>query len=412
MTSTDFYPAKKITTFYPPQRTLMGPGPSDTHPRVLSAMARPTLGHLDPVFTDMMEELKSLLRYSFQTANPMTFPVSGPGSVGMEMCFVNMVIPGDKVIVCRNGVFGSRMLENVQRCGGVAVVVDNQWGEPVDPQKVEDALKQNPDTKIVAFVHAETSTGALSDAKTLCEIAHRHNCLTIVDTVTSLGGSPLKVDEWKIDAIYSGSQKCLSCPPGLSPVSFSEQVVELVKNRKTKVQSWFMDLNLLLGYWGTTRTYHHTAPTNALYALHESLFMLYEEGLEHSWARHQRNHKALKAGLETFGTKFLVEEKYRLPQLNSVYVPTGVDEKEVRRRLLAEYNLEVGAGLGDFAGKIWRFGLMGYSSKIENVMLCLNALETVFANMGKKIDIGAAEAAAYRVYEASPLSAVPAKITA
>ncbi|MCH6584705.1 MAG: alanine--glyoxylate aminotransferase family protein [Proteobacteria bacterium] len=412
MTSTDFYPAKKITTFYPPQRTLMGPGPSDTHPRVLSAMARPTLGHLDPVFTDMMEELKSLLRYSFQTANPMTFPVSGPGSVGMEMCFVNMVNPGDKVIVCRNGVFGSRMLENVQRCGGVAVVVDNQWGEPVDPQKVEDALKQNPDTKIVAFVHAETSTGALSDAKTLCEIAHRHNCLTIVDTVTSLGGSPLKVDEWKIDAIYSGSQKCLSCPPGLSPVSFSEHVVELVKNRKTKVQSWFMDLNLLLGYWGTTRTYHHTAPTNALYALHESLVMLYEEGLEHAWARHQRNHKALKAGLETFGTKFLVEEKYRLPQLNSVYIPTGVDEKEVRRRLLAEYNLEIGAGLGDFAGKIWRFGLMGYSSKIENVMFCLNALETVFANMGKKIEIGVAEAAAYRVYAASPLNAVPAKTTA
>jgi len=375
-------------------------------------MARPTLGHLDPVFTDMMEELKSLLRYSFQTANPMTFPVSGPGSVGMEMCFVNMVNPGDKVIVCRNGVFGSRMLENVQRCGGVAVVVDNQWGEPVDPQKVEDTLKQNPDTKIVAFVHAETSTGALSDAKTLCEIAHRHNCLTIVDTVTSLGGSPLKVDEWKIDAIYSGSQKCLSCPPGLSPVSFSEHVVELVKNRKTKVQSWFMDLNLLLGYWGTTRTYHHTAPTNALYALHESLVMLYEEGLEHAWARHQRNHKALKAGLETFGTKFLVEEKYRLPQLNSVYIPTGVDEKEVRRRLLAEYNLEIGAGLGDFAGKIWRFGLMGYSSKIENVMFCLNALETVFANMGKKIEIGVAEAAAYRVYAASPLNAVPAKTTA
>jgi len=411
MTSADFYPAKRITTFYPPQRTLMGPGPSDTHPRVLTAMARPTLGHLDPVFTDMMEELKSLLRYAFQTANQMTFPVSGPGSVGMEMCFVNMITPGDKVIVCRNGVFGSRMLENVERCGGVAVVVEDQWGKPVDPQKVEDALKQNPDTKIVAFVHAETSTGALSDAKTLCEIAHRHNCLTIVDTVTSLGGSPLKVDEWKIDAIYSGSQKCLSCPPGLSPVSFSDRVIELVKNRKVKVQSWFMDLNLVLGYWGATRTYHHTAPTNALYALHEALFMLYEEGIEHAWARHQRNHKALKAGLETLGTKFLVEEKYRLPQLNSVYVPTGVDEKEVRRRLLAEYNLEIGAGLGDFAGRIWRFGLMGYSSKIENVMLCLNSLETVFANMGKKIDIGAAEAAAYRVYEANPLSAVPVKTT-
>ena len=409
MTSTAFSPTKKISTFYPPQRTLMGPGASDTHPRVLSAMARPTLGHLDPVFTNMMEELKSLLRYSFQTTNLMTFPVSGPGSVGMEMCFVNMVNPGDKVIVCRNGVFGSRMLENVQRCGGVAVVVDDNWGEPVDPQKVEDALKQNPDTKIIAFVHAETSTGALSDAKTLCEIAQRYNCMTIVDAVTSLGGSPLLIDEWKIDAIYSGSQKCLSCPPGLSPVSFSERVIELVKNRKTKVQSWFMDLNLVLGYWGEARTYHHTAPTNALYALHEALVMLYEEGLEHSWARHQRNHEALKAGLETFGTKYLVDEEYRLPQLNSVYIPDGVDEKEVRRRLLAEYNLEIGAGLGDFAGKIWRFGLMGYSSKIDNVMLCLNALETVFSDMGKKVDIGSAQAAAHKIYEETSLNAVPVK---
>ena len=409
MLTRNFYPEKKINTFYPPQRILMGPGPSDTHPRVLSSMARPTLGHLDPVFTDMMEELKSLLRYSFQTKNLLTFPVSGPGSVGMEMCFVNMINPGDKVLVCRNGVFGSRMIENVQRCGGVAIIVDNKWGEPVDPQKVEDMLKHNPDTKIVAFVHAETSTGALSDAKTLCEIARYHDCLTIVDSVTSLGGSPLKVDEWNIDAIYSGSQKCLSCPPGLSPVSFSERTVELVKNRKRKVQSWFMDLNLLLGYWGTTRTYHHTAPTNALYALHESLFMLYEEGLEHSWARHQRNHKALKAGLETFGTKFLVDEKYRLPQLNAVYVPTGVDEKEVRRRLLVEYNLEIGAGLGDFSGKIWRFGLMGYSSKIENVMLCLGALETVLADMGLKIQPGAAEAAAHQVYANSPLTSMPAE---
>ena len=221
MTTKHYGSTKEISTFYPPQRVLMGPGPSDTHPRVLSAMARPTLGHLDPVFTDMMEELKSLLRYAFQTSNLLTFPVSGPGSVGMEMCFVNMVNHGDKVIVCRNGVFGGRMIENVQRCGGTAVVVEDKWGAAVDPQKVEDALKQNPDAKIVAFVHAETSTGALSDAKLLCEIAHRHNCLTIVDTVTSLGGSPLKVDEWKIDAIYSGSQKCLSCPPGLSPISFS-----------------------------------------------------------------------------------------------------------------------------------------------------------------------------------------------
>ncbi len=403
MTIEDFRPTQKITTFYPPQRVLMGPGPSDTHSRVLSAMARPTLGHLDPVFTAMMEELKGLLRYAFQTKNLMTFPVSGPGSVGMEMCFVNMIVPGDKVIVCRNGVFGSRMIENVERHGGVAVVVDDKWGEPVDPQKVEDALKQNPDAKILAFVHAETSTGVLSDAKTLCELAHRHGCLNIVDTVTSLGGSPLKVDEWGIDAIYSGSQKCLSCPPGLSPISFSERVIDLVKNRKEKVHSWFMDLNLLLGYWGTTRTYHHTAPTNALYALHESLFMLYEEGLEHSWVRHDRNYKALKAGLETFGMKYVVDEQYRLPQLNAVHVPEGVDEKEVRRRLLDEYNLEIGAGLGDFAGKIWRFGLMGYSSKIENIMVCLNALETVFSDMGMKLEHGAAEAAAHHSYAANPM---------
>ncbi|MEY4960277.1 MAG: hypothetical protein RL610_456 [Pseudomonadota bacterium] len=410
MATKDFYPAKKINTFYPPQRTLMGPGPSDTHPRVLSAMARPTLGHLDPVFTEMMEEMKSLLRYSFQTNNLLTFPVSGPGSVGMEMCFVNMVNPGDKVIVCRNGVFGGRMIENVQRCGGTAVAVEDKWGEPVDPQKVEDALKQNPDAKIVAFVHAETSTGVLSDAKTLCEIARRYNCMTIVDTVTSLGGSPILTDEWKIDAIYSGSQKCLSCPPGLSPVSFSERVVDLVKNRQRKVQSWFMDLNLQLGYWGTSRTYHHTAPTNALYALHESLFMLYEEGLEHSWERHQRNHQALKAGLETMGIAFVVAEKYRLPQLNAVHVPAEVDEKEVRRRLLADYSLEIGAGLGDFAGKVWRFGLMGYSSKIENVMLCLSALENVFSDMGRKIDSGAAESAAHKSYAANPLP-LPQKIS-
>lgn len=406
MTIEDFRPEKKITTFYPPQRVLMGPGPSDTHPRVLNAMARPTLGHLDPVFADMMEELKSLIRYAFQTKNRMTFSVSGPGSVGMEMCFVNMIVPGDKVIVCRNGVFGGRMIENVERHGGVAVVVDDKWGEPVDPQKVEDTLKQNPDAKILAFVHAETSTGVLSDAKTLCELAQQHNCLTIVDTVTSLGGSPLKVDEWGIDAIYSGSQKCLSCPPGLSPVSFSERVTELVKNRKEKVHSWFMDLSLLLNYWGSAnRTYHHTAPTNSLYALHESLVMLSEEGLEHSWVRHQRNHKAFKAGLEIFGINYVVDERYRLPQLNSVYVPEGVDEKEVRRRLLDNYSLEIGAGLGDFSGKVWRFGLMGYASRIENVIFCLNALETVFSDMGMKLEHGAAEAAAHQFYAANPMPA-------
>lgn len=405
MTTESFRPEKKITTFYPPQRTLMGPGPSDTHPRVLSAMARPTLGHLDPVFTEMMEELKGLLRYVFQTTNLMTFPVSGPGSVGMEMCFVNMIVPGDKVVVCRNGVFGGRMIENVERCGGIPLVVEDKWGDPVDPQKVEDMLKKNPDAKIVAFVHAETSTGVQSDARTIAQIARKHDCLTIMDTVTSLGGTPVYMDAWDIDAIYSGSQKCLSCPPGLSPVSFSERVVDLVRNRTEKVHSWFMDISLLLGYWGASRTYHHTAPTNSLYGLHEKLVILYEEGLERSWARHRRNHEALKAGLKTLGIEYVVAEPYRLPQLNSVYVPAGVDEKEVRRRLLDSYNLEIGAGLGDFAGKIWRFGLMGNSSKLENVVFCLDALEHVLIDMGVKVNRGTASSAAHQYYAANPVLA-------
>lgn len=392
-----------IGSFYPPQRTLMGPGPSEIHPRVFSAMGRPTIGYLDPVFVKMMDELKELLRYAFQTRNSLTFPVSGPGSVGMEMCFVNMVSPGDKVIVCRNGVFGGRMIENVERCGGVAVVVEDPMGSPVDPNKVEEAFRNNPDAKILAFVHAETSTGVASDAKTLAGIARKHGAYTIVDAVTSLAGIPVLVDEWGLDAVYSGSQKCLSCTPGLSPITFSDRVVELIKTRKTRVQSWFMDINLLLGYWGeTTRTYHHTAPTNALYSLHEALVMLREEGLEAAWARHQRNHKALRAGLETLGLKFLVEEPYRLPQMNAVYVMPGVDEKEVRRRLLTEFNIEIGAGLGTLAGKIWRFGIMGYSCKMENVMLCLCALESMFDDMGAKIEIGAAEAAAYHAYAAHP----------
>lgn len=399
----DAKPARKIGSFYPPQRTLMGPGPSEIHPRVFSAMGRPTIGYLDPVFVEMMEELKELLRYAFQTGNALTFPVSGPGSAGMEMCFANMVGLGDKVIVCRNGVFGGRMIENVERTGGVPVIVDDPWGRPVDPQKVEDAFRSHPDARILAFVHAETSTGVASDARVLAEIARRHGAWSIVDAVTSLGGTPVLVDEWGLDAVYSASQKCLSCTPGLSPITFSDRLVEHLKGRKRKAQSWFMDLNLLLGYWGATaRTYHHTAPTNALYSLHEALVMLREEGLENAWARHQRNHKALKAGLETLGLQYLVEEPHRLPQMNAVHVRAGLDEKEVRRRLLAEFNLEIGAGLGELAGRIWRFGIMGYSCKMENVMLALCALEAVFADMGAEVDLGAAEAAAYHAYAAHP----------
>ena len=368
----------EIRSFQPPVRTLMGPGPSDVPPRVLSALARPTVGHLDPAFVGSMDELKTLIRYAFQTRNELTFPVSGPGSLGMETCFVNLVSPGDKVIVCVNGVFGGRMAENVRRLDGVAVVVEDPWGAPVDPAKVEEAFAANPDAALLAFVHAETSTGALSDAAALAAIARRHGALTIMDCVTSLGGVPVLLDEWGIDAAYSGSQKCLSCTPGLSPVSFSEAAVARIKGRQGACPSWFQDLGLVLGYWsGAKRTYHHTAPVNPLYGLHESLVILAEEGLEAAWARHRDNHLRLRAGLEVLGMRFVVSEEARLPQLNSVWVPEGVDEAAARTRLLQEFGLEIGAGLGALAGKVWRIGLMGHSSRPANVALCLSALETV-----------------------------------
>ncbi|MGH8705268.1 MAG: aminotransferase class V-fold PLP-dependent enzyme [Burkholderiales bacterium] len=394
-----YAPPKRITSFHPPQRTLMGPGPTEIHPRVLNTMSQPAIGYLDPIFVEMMEELKSLLRYVYQTRNPLTFPLSGPGSVGMEYCFVNLVRPGDKVVVCVNGVFGSRMVENVERMGGIPIVVNDDWGKPVAPHRVEDAFRKNRDARVLAFVHAETSTGCQSDAKLLTQIAHKHDALAIVDAVTSLAGTPVKVDEWEIDAIYSASQKCISCTPGLSPVSFSERVVEYVKQRKDKIHSWFMDMNLLLGYWGaSTRTYHHTAPTNGLFALHEALLLVREEGLENAWARHHRQHVALKAGLEAIGLKFLVAEKHQLPQMNAVYCPEGVDEAAVRKTLLDEFGLEIGAALGPLKGKIWRFGLMGYSCRPDNVMLCLTALSSVLSDMGLAVHVGDAEAAAHGAY--------------
>ena len=366
-----------MKSFSPPNRLLMGPGPSDVHPRILSAMARQTIGHLDPAFIEMMDETKQMLQYAFMTENELTMPISAPGSAGMEACFVNLVEPGDKVIVCINGVFGSRMKENVTRIGGHAIIVNDEWGKPVDPQKVEQSLIDNPDAKIVAFVHAETSTGALSDAKLICELANNHGCITIVDAVTSLVGSELRVDDWGIDAIYSGSQKCLSAMPGLSPVSFSEKAIHKITHRSTPVTSWFLDLNLVMGYWGkgAKRAYHHTAPVNTLYGLHESLVMLTEEGLENSWARHQSNHLLLREGLSKLGIHYLVDESSRLPQLNSVFIPEGTNEAEVRSTLLNDYNIEIGAGLGDLAGKIWRIGLMGHTSRKENIDLCLSALQ-------------------------------------
>ena len=367
-----------ITSFKPPPRVLMGPGPSDVHPRVLSAMARPTIGHLDPEFVPMMDEVKDLLRYAFQTGNRVTFPVSGPGSVGMETCFVNLVEPGDKVLVCRNGAFGGRQLENVRRTGGTPVVVDDDWGAPVSLDKLEAALAEEADVRVVSFVHAETSTGVRSDAAAIAAIAHAHGALVIADTVTSLGGVPVLVDEWGLDAVYSGSQKCLSCTPGLSPVTFGETALEKVKARTSPCQSWFMDLNLVLPYWeGGARTYHHTAPINPLYGLHEALVMLTEEGLEAAWRRHAENHAALVEGVEAQGLTMLVEPEYRLPQLNAVCVPAGVDDAWVRAEALKRYQLELGNGLGALAGKVWRIGLMGTSCTPANVSLCLDALGTL-----------------------------------
>jgi alanine-glyoxylate transaminase/serine-glyoxylate transaminase/serine-pyruvate transaminase len=388
--------------FNPPTRTLLGPGPSDVHPRVLEAMSRPTIGHLDPLFVTMMDEVKVLLQYAFQTENALTLPVSAPGSAGMETCFVNLVEPGDRVVVCQNGVFGGRMKENVERCGGIPVPVEDPWGSAVDPGKVEHAFATHPDARILAFVHAETSTGAQSDAQALSDIAHRHGALVIVDTVTSLGGTPVKVDDWGIDAVYSGSQKCLSCAPGLSPVSLGERAVAKVKARRSKVQSWFLDLNLIMGYWGSgqRRAYHHTAPVNALYGLHEALLILREEGLENAWARHRRNHLALRAGLEAMGLRLVVGEQDRLPQLNAVAIPDGVDDDAVRRRLLEEFSLEIGAGLGALAGKVWRIGLMGHSSNARNVVLCLGALEAVLGDLGAPIRTGMAIGAAQRALAA------------
>jgi alanine-glyoxylate transaminase/serine-glyoxylate transaminase/serine-pyruvate transaminase len=359
-------------------------------------MARPCIGHLDPAFVGMMDEVKTMLQYAFKTENQLTIPVSAPGSAGMEATFQNLLEHGDKAIVCQNGVFGGRMKEVVERCGAIAIMVEDDWGKPVDPQKVEDAFKANPDAKLLAFVHAETSTGARSDAETLSKIAHDNDALVLVDAVTSLGGSELRVDDWGIDAIYSGTQKCLSCTPGISPVSFSERAVEVITSRKTKVQSWFLDTNLVMGYWGPNakRAYHHTAPVNALYALHESLVMLQDEGLENSWARHTSNHLALRAGLEAMGLSFIVDEEYRLPQLNSVTIPEGIDEAAVRSRLLNEFNLEIGAGLGALAGKVWRIGLMGHSSRAENIFLCLSTLEAVMSELGADINTGVALSAA------------------
>lgn len=368
-----------MKSFLPPQVLLLGPGPSPVPERVLQALARPTLGHLDPRFVAMMDEIKDLLRATFGTGNALTMSISAPGSAGMEAAFVNLVEPGDTVIVCRNGVFGERMRENVVRIGATAVVVDAPWREPIDPQQVEDALRAHPGTKAVAVVHAETSTGARSDAATICRLAREHGALAIVDAVTSLAGIPVEADAWGADVVYSGSQKCLSAPPGLAPITFSERAVAALSSRATPVQSWFLDMNLVTRYWtqgqgGGGRSYHHTAPVNQLYALHEALLLVQAEGLDAAYRRHAEAHRHLRDGLAALGLELAVDERWRLPQLNVVRIPDGVDDVDARRRLLFEHGIEIGGGLGALAGRVWRIGLMGHGARVENVDRLLEAL--------------------------------------
>jgi len=369
-----------------PNRLLMGPGPSNVAPDVLDALSQPTIGHLDPVFQSLMEEVKDLLRYAFQTGNAMTFPISAPASLAMEAALVNLLEPGDTALIVQNGVFGGRMADIAARAGANVVLLAFDWGTPVCLETVERAVRQYPQARLLSFVHAETSTGVCSDAASLCKLAHDAGILSVVDTVTGLGGIPVAVDDWKADVVYSGTQKCLSVPPGLAPITFSEKAVQAIRSRKTKVQSWFMDLNLVLGYWSGEggRSYHHTAPVNAIYGLAKGLADLKAEGLEASWDRHRRMHLQLAEGLRRLGLDFLVEEEHRLPQLNTVLVPADINEAFVRNKLLMDQGIEIGAGLGTLAGKVWRIGLMGHTARSENVDRLIGALEEALAEARRR----------------------------
>jgi alanine-glyoxylate transaminase / serine-glyoxylate transaminase / serine-pyruvate transaminase len=350
----------------------MGPGPSEVAPSVLKAMSMPLLGHLDPVFVKMMDEIKAMLRAVFLTKNEMTFPVSGTGSAGMEFCFVNLIELGDEVVIGVNGVFGGRMVDVAERCGAKVTKVEAPWGRIIEAKQIAEAVRGRK-PKLVAVVHAETSTGALTPVEEISKIAHDAGALLLLDTVTSLGGCPVRIDDWQVDAVYSGTQKCLSCPPGLSPVSLSPRALEVATKRSRKVQSWYLDVNLLASYWGQERVYHHTAPISMNYALHEALRLVLVEGLENRWQRHQQQHEALKKGLAELGLSIASQEGHQLWQLNAVTVPTGVDEAAVRKALLTDHGIEVGAGLGPLKGKIWRIGLMGETARTENVNRCLQA---------------------------------------
>ena len=379
-----------------PTRILLGPGPSAVHPRVLQALATPLLGHLDPVFIDMMEETKRLLRATFRTANRLTLPISATGSAGMEACLVNLLEPGDTAIIGVNGVFGTRMADIVRRCGATAVTVEAEWGRIVEPAAIAAALRQAPQAKLVALVQAETSTGVWQPLEEIGRTVRDAGLLFVVDAVTSLGGCPLLIDEWLVDACYSGTQKCLSCPPGLAPLTFGPRAVEALHRRRTPVQSWYLDLTMIEKYWGEERLYHHTAPISMNYALLEALRLVDEEGLEARWARHRRHYDAVKAGLATLGLTLASQEDHQLWMLHAVRIPDSVDDAALRRSLLDEFGIEIGGGLGPMKGKVWRIGLMGESSSAANVLLLLSALERLLPRFGHSIEVGSGVAAAAR----------------
>ena len=381
----------------PPVRILLGPGPSDIHPRVFEALGKPTVGHLDPYYLELMNDMQRMLQAVFRTKNQMTMAVSGTGSAGMEAAVVNVIEPGDSMIVCVNGVFGGRMVDVAQRAGAKVTKVEKPWGEVFSPADLKDALaKAKP--KVVGIVMAETSTGAWQPIEEISKLVHDAGAMLLVDAVTALGGVPVEVDAWDIDVIYSATQKCLSCPPGLAPVSFNQRAMDVVLSRQSKVQSWYLDLTMLAKYWGAERVYHHTAPINMTYGLYEALRLVLEEGLPSCFARHKLNHEALKAGLAALGIEYTAAAGHQLPMLNAVRIPQGVDDAAVRSGLLKRFGIEIGGGLGDFKGQVWRIGLMGYGSRANNVLLLLAALEQLLAEQKHRFDHGAAIAAATAVY--------------
>lgn len=381
----------------PPRRILMGPGPSDVPPSVLAALAAPTVGHLDPYFLHVMDEVQAMLRTIFATENPLTFAVSGTGSAGMEACVANLIEPGDRMVVGVNGVFGGRMCDVAERCGAEVTRLERPFGEIFSTAEIADALERTK-PKVVGLIHAETSTGALQPLQEIAQIVREAGALLLVDCVTSLGGLPVEIDAWGIDAAYSGTQKCLSCPPGLAPVTFGPRAEQAIADRKSKVQSWYLDTTMLRAYWGGDRAYHHTAPINMNYALHEALRLALAEGLETRFNRHRQNHLALRDGLHAIGVDYSVPEPHRLPMLNSVLIPNGVDDAAVRKQLLNEFGIEIGGGLGPMKGKTWRIGLMGEASNRRNVLLFLAALEKCLTDQGYPLNAGASVAAANAAY--------------